>query len=344
MTEYEEKFVSQGKPICMMKAHPANPVTRDSGPKKQENSASRTTKMTGTESTKNTPLKSNTASCLAAIDLDGTLLNKESNLSDYTKSVLGQARDNQVLFIPSSGRCYRSIYRLVEEIPGIDYIIGSNGCTVTRVKNEEILYDCKIPRDTMYRLYQLLRDHGAFIELYSDNDSYVEKDRIQVIYDSPFPDSISDSLLATAIPMLSADLLLRTGVMTINKIHAAFADPARMQAFEQLLQSEFDDIMVAHPSYYNMEIFPLGVNKDEAIRIIAKREGISRDHIIAIGDSQNDLSMIRYAAVGVAVENGMDILKEAADYIVESNDHDGPAKFLEAVYAGELDDILADKG
>ena len=171
----------------------------------------------------------------------------------------------------------------------------------------------------------------------------MEKDRIQVIYDSPFPDAISDSLLATAIPMLSADLLLRTGVMTVNKIHAAFADPAQMQAFEQLLQKEFDDIMVAHPSYYNMEIFPLGVNKDEGIRIIAERESIPGDHTIAIGDSQNDLSMIRYAAVGVAVENGMDVLKTEADYITESNNDDGPAKFLEEVYAGKLDYLFSDK-
>ncbi len=343
MTEYEEKFAGQGKPICMLEAHPASPGPKDRGHKEQAGSVSRPTKTSGSESKTNTPPKKNNISCLAAIDLDGTLLNKESILSDYTKDVLGQARDNQVLFIPCSGRCYRSIFRLVEDIPGIDYIIGSNGCTVTRVKNEEILYSCKIPRDTMYRLYQLLREHGAFIELYSDNDSYVEKDRIQVIYDSPFPDAISDSLLATAIPMLSADLLLRTGVMTVNKIHAAFADPAQMQAFEQLLQKEFDDIMVAHPSYYNMEIFPLGVNKDEGIRIIAKREGISGDHIIAIGDSQNDLSMIRYAAVGVAVENGMDVLKTEADYITESNNDDGPAKFLEEVYAGKLDHLLSDK-
>lgn len=342
MTEYEEKFAGQGKPICMLEARPANPGTKDSTHKGPANPARKTAKATSIESMKYSSHNSNTASFLAAIDLDGTLLNKESILSDYTKNILGQARDNQLLFIPCSGRCYRSIFRLVEDIPGIDYIIGSNGCTVTRVKNEELLYSCKIPRDTMYRLYRLLREYGAFIELYSDNDSYVEKDRIQVIYDSPFPDVVSDSLLETAIPILSADLLLRTGVMTVNKIHAAFAEPAQMQAFEQLLQSEFDDIMVAHPSYYNMEIFPLGVNKDEGIRIIAEREGISRDHIIAIGDSQNDLTMIRYAAVGVAVENGMEILKAEADYIAESNSDDGPAKFLEAIYSGKLNKLLAD--
>lgn len=360
MTEYEEKFAGQGKPICMLEARPplgkaknsdhvkanrikANKVKVNELPANEENAKAKT--ETPVKNIKDNEGHNNghdkKASWLAAIDLDGTLLRSDSTLSDYTRAVLSRARENQVLVVPASGRSYRSISRLVQDIPGIDYIIGGNGNIVTQVKNEEILHSVEIPRDTMYRLYQLLRDHNGFMELYCGNDSYVEKDRIHVLYDSPLPDSFCDSMMATAIPMLSTGLLLRTGVMVVNKVHTAFADPDQLKVFEEVLEKEFDDLTVTHPSLYNMEIFPSCSNKDEAIRVVAEKENIPRDHIIGIGDSHNDLAMIQYAAVGIAVENGMDVLKEAADYISASNDDDGPAKVLEMVYAGKLNELLA---
>ena len=91
------------------------------------------------------------------------------------------------------------------------------------------------------------------------------------------------------------------------------------------------DLLVTHPTYFNMEIFPKGSDKDKALAMIAEKEGIGQDEIMAIGDSSNDLTMIRYAGTGVAVSNAMPVLKEAADIITGSNDEDGAAAAVREV-------------
>ena len=80
-----------------------------------------------------------------------------------------------------------------------------------------------------------------------------------------------------------------------------------------------------------MEIFSKGCNKDAGIRILAKKYNIAHEDTIAIGDSDNDVAMIEYAHIGIAVANAMDVLKKKADYITKSNDEDGPAIVLKKI-------------
>lgn len=68
--------------------------------------------------------------------------------------------------------------------------------------------------------------------------------------------------------------------------------------------------MVTFPSEYNMEIFPSGCNKDVGIRILAEKYNIAHEDTVAIGDSDNDVAMIEYAHIGIAVANAMEVLKE----------------------------------
>jgi len=89
--------------------------------------------------------------------------------------------------------------------------------------------------------------------------------------------------------------------------------------------------MVTFPSEYNMEIFPSGCNKDVGIRILAEKYNIAHEDTVAIGDSDNDVAMIEYAHIGIAVANAMEVLKEKADYITKSNDEDGPAIVLKKI-------------
>jgi len=79
----------------------------------------------------------------------------------------------------------------------------------------------------------------------------------------------------------------------------------------------------------NLEVMNKGINKGNAIRILAEIYGINREEIIAIGDNENDISMIEYAGLGIAMGNAVDTLKERADYITGNYDEDGVAQAIE---------------
>lgn len=267
---------------------------------------------------------------IVAIDLDGTLLHSDCTISSYSKEVITEATKNGIMVVPTSGRSFRSIKNQVEDIEGIKYCICANGTLVGNVHTEELIYNYKIPQHLAYDIYKEVKARRGFIELYCDNDSYVEKEDIPVFYATKMGKDFCDSLLSTSVNSLSYDLLLRRGIMQVNKIHIAFPDPQELREFAAKTAAN-KNLVVTFPSEYNMEVFPKGCNKDVGIRILAEKYNIAHEDTIAIGDSGNDVAMIEYAHVGIAVANAMEVLKEKADYITKSNDEDGPAIVLKKI-------------
>ncbi len=268
---------------------------------------------------------------IAAVDLDGTMMRSDSRLSDYTKKVIEEAAEHDIIVIPTSGRSHRSIMEKIEGVRGINYTISSNGTVVTEIGTENIIYEKKFRKETIYAIYRHIIEGGGFIEVYCGNESYVEKGNGDVLRESQVPLPLGEDLLYTDIRILSMDQLIRSGTMAVNKVFFTFREPEQTRACVEWLAG-FDDIVYGYStSYYTVEIFPKGANKDIALDFLRTRLGVQREDVIAMGDSENDLALIRYAHMGVAVENGMDILKENADYICESNDEDGPARLLEKV-------------
>lgn len=267
---------------------------------------------------------------IVAIDLDGTLLHSDCTISSYSKEVIAEAAKNDIMVVPTSGRSFRSIKNQVGDIEGIKYCISGNGNVVTDIRTEDIIHNNKLPQYFVYRIYKEVKKRGGFIELYCDNDAYVEKENKEIMYQTQMPVEFCDDLLSTDIVGLSFDLLLRRGIMKVNKIHVAFPDPMDVQEFAgELMRNE--ELMVTFPSPYNMEIFSKGCNKDTGIRILSEKFHVAQKDTVAIGDSDNDVAMIQYAHMGVAVANAAQVLKEKADYITKSNDEDGPAIVLKKI-------------
>ena len=265
---------------------------------------------------------------IVAIDLDGTLLNTASNLSEYSKKVLGKTPEHDILFIPTSGRTFRSIMAKVGDVPGIRYAIGSNGTVITDCQDGRIIFDRKIALETSYAIYSHIREEGGFFCGYCGNDSYLEEEDVRIIRATRINPAITEDLLSTDIRVSDMGGLIQSGELVFGKVFITFIDPDDLAACVKWLE-RFDDIVYGYSTPYTVEIFAKGSNKDIALDFLRQHLGVEREDVIAIGDSENDLSMIRYAHLGAAVENGMDILKENADLIIASNDEDGPAHLLE---------------
>ena len=317
MTEYEAKFVKRGNPICMMTVRPGKQTDAA-----DDNKGADMAGLEGQRAAKAKPDK------LCAIDLDGTLMRSDSIVSEYSKEVLRRAIEQGIEFLPTSGRSFRAAIDSVKDIEGTRYLLGGNASVITEIGTERIIKQWIIPQKISYEIYHLVKDNGGYIEMYCENDVYTERGTEEIAYRSKLNPVFVDSLLETVIRVPSMEHMLKTGIMQVNKIHIVFPDQEDLYRYADKIRA-YPEVNVVHPTHYNMEVFPSDCNKDIGMEYVRNMLDIPREGTIAIGDSGNDRSMIEYAAVGLAVANSMDELKEAADRIILSNDEDGPARYLE---------------
>ena len=267
---------------------------------------------------------------LIASDFDGTMLRPDSTLSEYSKTIIKKLYENgNFIFVPTTGRCYRSIASKVGEIEEIRYFNTSNGCLLYDRQEDNFLINHILPDNLAYEIFQDVKELDGAMEVYSDLDSYLEPDMFPLAMIA-FNKTLSEDLYKTTIPMEGIGEKIRCGELKVNKYNAVFRNPEdKQRIFDKY--SKRDDIIVTIPTIYNLEIFYAGVDKDTGLAIISEKEGIAHEDTIAIGDSINDMEMVRYAHLGLAVANSMEPLKEVADEIILSNAEDGPAKYLEAL-------------
>lgn len=267
---------------------------------------------------------------LIASDFDGTMLRPDSTISEYSKDVVRKLyKTGEFIFIPTTGRCFRSIASKIGDVEEIRYFNTSNGCVLYDRQEDSYIINHVLPNDLAYDIYKEVKELGGAMETYSGLDSYLEPDMFPLAMVA-FNKELSEDLYKTTVPMEGMEEMIRSGEMKVNKYNAVFRKPEdKQKIFEKY--SGRDDIIVTIPTIYNLEIFYAGVDKDTGLRVIGEREEIAHEDTIAIGDSINDVEMVRYAHLGLAVANAMEPLKEVADQIILSNAEDGPAKYMESL-------------
>lgn len=236
---------------------------------------------------------------LIALDMDGTLLNDEGIVTDYTKSVIEQALAKNIHVVLSTGRPLPLCYPFAEELNLSSYIISSNGAEIWTVQ-KELLERHTMDGSLMEQLWDIgtKKDHHMWIvateELFIDQNKPVNFQEYE---------------------------WLKIGYGQLNE----------REKRELLLELEKKEtqIEITNSSLTNLEVNKGGVNKAAAIQSICKRMNISMNEVLAAGDSLNDLKMIQQVGIGVAMENAQQVIKQSADYITDSNNDDGVAKAIE---------------
>lgn len=272
---------------------------------------------------------------LIAADLDGTMMRKECYLSDYSKDVIRRLVAEGHIFVPTTGRCFASAYQKVKDIPGIRYYITSNGCIVYDIKEDKMLYEHFLPSELAYEIYMDTIALDGAPEIYSGLDSYLEEERFPLALKA-FNKELSEDLYATTISIQEAGEEIRSGRMKVNKFNLVFHTEEDKRKIATKYEGR-EEIVVTVPTPYNLEVFYNGCDKDTGMQLIARKEGIAHSQTIAIGDSINDMKMVEYAALGLAVGNAMEPLKEVADQIILANHEDGPAKYIEEKILSEIE-------
>ena len=260
---------------------------------------------------------------MIVLDLDGTLTNNRKLITPHTKQALMLAQAAGVHVVLASGRPTYGIVPLAEELKlkeNNGYILAFNGGKIIDCTNNNVLFEQKLDEQLVPLLYQeakkanmeILTYQGEGIAATNKDDKYVQHEAF-----------------INKMPVMQYDDFLHQLVYPINKC-LIVGDPTPLHRLELRLSKELEGRMDVYRSAdFFLECVPLGIEKARSLDRLISSLGISREEVIACGDGYNDLSMIRFAGLGVAMANAAEDIQKEADFVTLSNEEDGVAHVIE---------------
>lgn len=264
------------------------------------------------------------------MDLDGTLLTSKKEISPDTKEAIIRIMNEGHRVVLASGRPLAGMRRFERELL-LDltggYLMASNGAKVVDCVTGETVYQKLLPLSIVPRIYAYAKNRGCgLITFLGDNsisafepDEYVKYEAkingIQIRVPENWPEFVN---------------------FDIHKCIVT-AEPEKAEVYEKELQRLFrDEANVFRSDPFFIEVVPKGVDKALTLEQLLPLMGAVQEQTVCCGDGYNDISMLQYAAVGVAMANARKPVKDAADYVTEAtNDEDGLVEVIEKFLDGE---------
>ncbi|MDO4632611.1 MAG: Cof-type HAD-IIB family hydrolase [Eubacteriales bacterium] len=260
---------------------------------------------------------------IAVFDLDGTLTNSEKKITEKTKESLMKFMDLGGMVVLASGRPTYGVRPVAEELQLAErggYILAFNGGQIISCRDDSYLHRCVMPEDAPAKLAEFSAAHNTVVLTYKDDtiltvdpdDIYVQKEaainHMKVALVEDFAGEI-DFPVTKCMLVGEGNWLATVEEKTKEKFGA--------------------DYSITRSEPYFLEIMPNGIDKAQSLERFLNLIGSTKDRMAAFGDGFNDLSMIKYAGLGVAMGNAQQPVKDAADLIAPTNDEDGIAWVME---------------
>ena len=256
---------------------------------------------------------------LVACDLDGTLLTDELKISRRTAETIRRAQAAGVKFCIATGRMFRSALRFAEELALDTPLIAYNGALLKDVRTGEVYFSQPMELTAAREVLDFARNNGLYVQKYIDDQLYVEKINEQAA-------SYSYKVRVEAKEQGPDFYRLDTPPDKLLFI----VEPARRQAIiEELLGLFAGRASITSSSPRFVEVLNHNVSKGAALCLLARLFSLNPEEVMACGDSHNDLEMLTYAGVSVAMGNAEAPVKSAADFVTAGNEADGVALALE---------------
>ena len=259
------------------------------------------------------------------IDVDGTLLDSEKQISEKTVETIVDAQKRGKKIAIASGRSIAGIRKNVAKIQLEKYggyVIAYNGTTVVNCKTGECIYNQMVPGEILSQVYNEAVKSGVAIAVYNDAAK-------EIIVGNGLNKYVELDAIACDVAVRESNDFVKTVNFGFNKILLS-GEPDNMKNIEKHMLEMFGDkVNVFRSDPHFVELLPKYVDKGVAVEKLMRYLGINREKVICVGDSINDMSMLRYAGMGVAMGNAQDKVKQSADYVTLSHDEDGVANVID---------------
>ncbi|AUM67181.1 Cof-type HAD-IIB family hydrolase [Brevibacillus laterosporus] len=266
---------------------------------------------------------------MIVLDLDDTLLQDDHTISTRTKIALMKAQEAGVKVVLASGRPTYAMTHIAEELELAKYgsfILSFNGAKIINWKTKEELFSSTLPVQNVHELYDISKKEQVGILSYDGDDivaetvtAYTQKESEITGMNIKEVESFKQAITRPVVKVLMVD------------------DPTKLAIVEKKLQKQLEgQLSVMRSKPFFLEFTEAGVDKGTSLHQLIHKLGIEQAEVIAIGDSYNDLAMINFAGLGVAMGNAPDDIKEIADYVTDTNMNHGVAKVVETFILNKI--------
>ena len=266
---------------------------------------------------------------MIGFDLDGTLLTDQKELGEYTVQILKRAVEEGIVILPITGRPLCGLPEEVTGLTGLRYAITANGARILDLKNAAVLKEQLVSVETAEKILDILGNYDSLREIYYDGTGYAEREKLEQI-DHFFEEGpMAEYVRSTRQPVENLMDKFRKESREVDKVQGVFADLGEREAALDEIR-KLEGVTITGALHNNIEVNAAGVDKGNALLWLAQYLGIAPEETMAFGDGNNDITLLDKAGTGVAMKNGIEEVKHAADRITEkTNDEEGAAKFIE---------------
>lgn len=271
---------------------------------------------------------------LSALDLDGTLFNSQSSISDKNKKAIKAASAAGTTFVIATGRPYRGLPLDTMKELGIQYAINTNGASVYKVPEQKCLFESCMPWKQTADLIDELLTLPLHVDVFMDGKAYTPDVCREAIENmNHLPKELKEYILSTRTLIPDITGLLRRKKLDVQKATMNFPiaeDGTVLYRDEAVaILNRYPEVYYLSGGFGNLEFTKKGVSKATGLTFLCNYLNIPLEQTLACGDSENDIDIIKAAGIGVAMENAPEHVKSQAGDIAPSNDEDGVATIIE---------------
>lgn len=258
---------------------------------------------------------------MVAIDLDDTLLRNNNTVSSYTQEIIRKVEAKGLRVLIATGRMYQTAHPVGKALALGDVpMVLFSGASIQKVESGTFLYSNPIPQETLTELLQLAKVKQWYIQGYVDDELWVH-------HETPESRAYEKGVGAKAVYVGEQLYEMQGEVLKVLHI----AEPETIERTQAFLQTHFGnrlELVRSKPTF--LEIIAPGCSKGSAVVHMGKQWGVEPEEIVAFGNSENDISMLKTCGLGIAVANAEENVKAIAQGLCDSNEADGVAKWLAA--------------
>ena len=252
---------------------------------------------------------------LVAMDMDGTLLNSKGAVTIDTLYAIKKAKEEGIIFTIATGRPVSGVARFLNMLDFTAPVITYNGAMLIDPTSKKILFKKDLLAKDAVTIYNLGLSLNQTMCIWANNNLYSNRDDEKLA---------NYKKISGNEPIIIDDIneIAQSGVTKI----LWYDDAEKISVFKNTIDPNiFESVTFTTSQPHFLEFFNSEVSKGVALDKLAKELGIKQEEVVAFGDGLNDLPMIEYAGMGIAMENGHKELRDAAQYVTLSNDDDGIA-------------------
>lgn len=264
---------------------------------------------------------------MLVLDIDGTLTNSKKEITPATRQALYNLQERGIRVALASGRPTPGIREAAETLSLAkfsNFILSFNGAKITNCGTGETVYEQVVPAGLIPEIYAAALKHHVGIISYEGDG---------VIAGTPIDSYMELEARINHIPIRAVEDFPGYITFPVNKCLMT-GDPERLADVELLLQKQFGEALSIYRSEpYFLELMPPAVDKAKSLAKLLAKLNLTCEEAVCCGDGFNDISMIEYAGLGVAMKNAQAAVREKADYITASNDEDGVVQVIDKFFA-----------